>query len=1173
MKKDDLRMVHLHTHSTYSLLDGFSSVDDIVNKAVEYGSPAAAITDHGNMYGAFELYSKCKEKGIKPIIGCELYLVEDRHKKKFTREEQDERYHLLALAINKTGYKNLMKICSAGFIEGYYAGYPRIDKEILLKYREGIILTSSCANGEIPQHILHDREDLAIKKVKWYLDNFGENFYIELQHHGINDLDDTGKSQIFLNSRLIDIAKRFNIPMIITNDTHYTKREDSEYHDIMLCINTGSKLSDPKGRGKGMRFGFPNDQFYIKTPKEILMAFEGIMEEHEIIECMENTLRIADMVEDYDLESPPILPRINWDGGTEEEYFEHLVMEGAKKNYGKLTQEILDRINYEISVIKEKGFVSYFLIVHDIIKWARDNGIWVGPGRGSAAGSIVSYCLGITKVDPLKYGLLFERFLNPGRTSLPDIDTDFEDEARDKVIEYIANKYGRENVAQIITFQRLQSRGAFKDVARVMDIPFTASNIVSKNILSASIESEKEVVSMVDALDFEPQVKKKIKEALRISKYFDGVPKSAGKHAAGIVIAPGKIDDYIPVCIVKDSPLPVSQYEMEWVEKAGLVKIDILGLTTLTILKETVRLIKEIKGITIDIDQIPLDDKETYELFHRGDLLGIFQFESEGMRKYMRKLKPNCIEDLMAMNALYRPGPMKYIDTYIERKHDPSKRKGEHPILDEILKETYGILVYQEQVIEVAKRMAGYTPAEADDLRKVIAKKKVSEIPYHEKKFIEGCVANGISEEFATKLFERIKEFGDYGFNKSHAACYAILGYQTAYMKTHYPAFYMSALLSAHINNRDKLHEYIEEARRMKLEIKPPYINTAHELFYPIDDNTIAFGFSGIKDIGENLAKRICEEREKNGKFIDILDFIRRMRGKGLTRKSMEALAFSGSFDEIFPNREYFLGTYPNKSEDYIDALMSASSFGSSGTLLGFIETSQESMMPPPPPIPNNPSSKIKLLAKEREYTGFFLTQHPFEFYMPLIRNWRTLFIKDINEFQMGAKQIQGQQWICAFVSEYVNAGKYHKISCEDETSSTQFLFDPASTLVRQPIKEGDIVMIKILPEKGYKVTIKDIIPLDDINIPFIVNISIPSDEEIIGKLLSCCDEEPSIHGILTIRFKDRKRNIYHTFSSEQKIKISLAFLNLIYKASMKNGNVNEISINVIPAFLRHIIQ
>lgn len=1158
--KEKIGFVHLHNHSCYSLLDGLSRIDEIIEKAKEYEMDAVALTDHGNLFGAFEFYEQSKNSGIKPIIGSEVYLVQDRTRKKFTREEQDLRWHLLLLAKNKKGYQNLSNIVSIGYQEGLYGGFPRIDKEILEKYSDGLIVTSGCLASEIPYLIARKKEAEAYKVLKYYLDVFGERFYIELQNQNIMDVDGTGISQIYICSILHKWAQKNNIKCIITNDSHYISKSDEPTHDIMLCINTNSKVSDPKGHGPGKRFGFYNDEFYFKSPREMFLAFVGLFDEKEIIKFMENTLEIAHQIEDYSLHGDFVLPEIPVPKGFNsiDEYFEHLVWEGAKKVYKNISDEIKDRIRYEISVIKEMGFASYFLIVRDIINWAKDNGIYVGPGRGSAAGSIVSYCLGITQIDPIKYGLLFERFLNLGRKSLPDIDTDFEDTERDKVLEYITNKYGKDCVGQIITFQRLQDKASFKDVARVLDIPFSISNKISKIYLNGNFTYE-QIKNFIKKDTTIPQnLSQQILNALTISKKLDNIPRSIGKHAAGIVIAPGKLTNYLPVCIVKDSPLPVTQYEMEWVEKAGLVKIDILGLTTLSVIKNTLKLIKELDGIEININEIPQDDPLTFELFQRGELIGIFQFESEGMRKYMKKLKPTSIEDLMAMNALYRPGPMKFIDEYIECKNNPQKIKKVHPILDECLKETYGILVYQEQVIRIAKEMAGYSPSEADDLRKVISKKQKEKIPYHKEKFIQGCLKNSIPKEIAEQTFARIEEFGDYGFNKSHAAAYSILAYQTAYLKAHYPAYYMAALLSAHMNNRTKLNEYMQEARRMNLNILPPDLNKSRAYFYPQNEKEIRMGLLGIKDIGEALVSKIIEERDKNNKFLSLIDFIRRMKTRALTKKSLEALGFAGALDSFLPKRNIISGTYPPKNESFAEKLINTANTQNSNTLFSNLVTTNNNEEIPIP-LPPQTLSDFQMLLKEREYIGFFLTKHPLDFFQPIPKLWDTITVsKILSSFTEENNKKKNHNFssyerLTLIVTDSISTKEFLQITCEDYTGTLNLKIHSSSTEV--PLQVGDIILLQAT-FSGKKMSNLQILPINRINHPIHLNIWMLFEEnplKILASISNFSNNEFQMQVIINLHIKNTRTATTKTFKSATPINLPLHAINELYNAHQKN--------------------
>src|SRR5450631_1315404 len=877
---------HLHVHTQFSLLDGAASIQSLYKKAIANNMPALAITDHGNMFGAFEFVAEAhkhkNEDGslkVKPIVGCEFYVVEDRHKKAFTKEQKDERFHQVLLAKNKTGYQNLIRLTSLGYTEGMYSKYPRIDKALIEQYHEGIIATTCCIGAYVPQTILHDGEEKAEKEFKWWLDMFGDDYFIELQRHQIPD-------QEKINHFLLKLAKKYKVPVIATNDSHYTDQEDYNAHDILLCINTGEKQSTPgfddfvndEVSLKNRRFKFPNDQFYLKTQAEMIALFQ------DIPEAIANTGLVADKVEVLNLKKDILLPafpipaafQIHADNNLNQwEYLKEITYVGAKKRYTDLTVEITERLEFELFTVKTMGFAGYFLIVSDFIQAGRDMGVFVGPGRGSAAGSVVAYCIGITNIDPIKYNLLFERFLNPDRKSMPDIDTDFDDEGRQKVIDYVVKKYGRNQVAQIVTYGTMAAKMSIKDVARVLDLPLAEANalaklvperpgITLKRVLHAPLNTrdgersleEKEGVGSDDLENV-----KKIREiyngadirskVLHEAERLEGSVRNTGLHAAGIIIAPEDLANIIPVCTAKDSDLLVTQIEGSIIEEAGVLKMDFLGLRTLNILKTSLELIKQNHGISIDIDLIPLDDKKTFELYQKGDTIGTFQFESPGMQKYLRDLKPDKFDDLTAMNALYRPGPMAYIPAFIDRKHGREPIQYDLAVMEEYLKDTYGITVYQEQVMLLAQKLAGFSKGDADVLRKAMGKKQKSILDKMKNQFISGATAKGHAAQALEKIWTDWEAFAQYAFNKSHSTCYAYVAYQTAYLKSHYPSEYMAAVLTHNLNNIEKVTFFMEECKRMGVHVLGPDVNESQYHFAVNKKGDIRFGLGAVKGVGE----------------------------------------------------------------------------------------------------------------------------------------------------------------------------------------------------------------------------------------------------------------------------------------------------------------------------------
>ena len=760
---------HLHCHTQYSLLDGAADIKKMLTKAKDDNMPAVAITDHGNMFGAFKFFQTATDLGLKPILGCEVYVVEDRLQKSFVGGARDRRYHQLLLAKNAKGYENLSKLVSTGFIDGYYRTFPRVDRELIRQYSEGVIATSCCIGAEVPQTIIQKGAEAGEKVLLEWLDIFGEDYYIELQRHFIEDIDGSGLSQEDVNQILIGFAEKHNIKIIATNDSHYVEEQDWEAHDILLCLQTGSDVESQN------RFKFPNDQFYFKSQSEMKELFK------DVPDAIENTLEIVEKVEHLNLKRDILLPHYKLPDQFEnqDDYLRHISYEGAKKRFGELDTETRERLDFELKIIKDMGFPGYFLIVQDFIGAARDMGVSVGPGRGSAAGSAVAFATGITNIDPIKYNLLFERFLNPERISMPDIDIDFDDEGRQKVIDYVIDKYGKNQVAQIITYGTMAAKSSIRDVGRVLKLPLPETDALAKMVpdgvginLRKAFEENKE---LADIREDEQSFKGKV---LKMAESLEGSIRQRGIHAAGVIIAPDDITNYIPVCTAKDADLFVTQFDGKVIEDAGMLKMDFLGLKTLSIIRDAIKIVKRRHDIDIDPDEIPLDDLKTLKLYQRGDTIGTFQFESDGMRMYLKELKPTTLEDLIAMNALYRPGPMDYIPDFIARKHGRQKVVYPHEWLEDLLKPTYGIMVYQEQIMQCAQIMAGFSLGSADILRRAMGKKKKSEMDKQRVVFIEGAQKKGVSEEKANEVFNIMEKFASYGFNRSHAAAYSVVAFQ-----------------------------------------------------------------------------------------------------------------------------------------------------------------------------------------------------------------------------------------------------------------------------------------------------------------------------------------------------------------------------------------------------------
>jgi len=1037
---------HLHVHTQYSLLDGAAGIEDLYKKATKNNMPALAITDHGNMFGAFDFVNQAwkntkiigkdedgkdiLEPTVKPIVGCEFYVVKDRHLKSFTKEVKDNRYHQVLLAKNKIGYQNLVKLSSLGYIEGMYSKYPRIDKELIEKYHEGLIATTCCIGAYVPQTILHQSAEAAEKEFKWWLDLFGDDYYIEIQRHNI-------KEQEIINNTLLQFAKKYNVPVIATNDSHYVDQSDANAHDILLCINTGEKQSTPgfddfvndEVQVKNRRFKFPNDQFYFKTQEEMKLLF------HDIPESIDNTNRIVDKVEVLNLKKDILLPafpipasfQIHKDANMNQwEFLKHLTEEGAKKRYINLTTEIQERIDSELFTIRTMGFAGYFLIVSDFIKAGREMGVFVGPGRGSAAGSVVAFCIGITNIDPIKYNLLFERFLNPDRKSMPDIDTDFDDEGRQKVIDYVVQKYGKSQVAQIVTYGTMAAKMSIKDVARVLDLPLAESNMLAKlvpdkpgtelgRVLKAPITIKEGANSLEEKEGYQPEDIENVKklreiyrgndirsQVLKEAERLEGSVRNTGIHAAGIIIAPTDLTDLLPVSIAKDSPLWVTQIEGSIIEDAGVLKMDFLGLKTLSILKTALELIKQNHGVVINLDDIPLDDEKTFLLYQRGETNATFQFESVGLQKYLRELKPDKFEDLIAMNALYRPGPIAYIPKYIDRKHGKEPITYDIEDTKEYLAETYGITVYQEQVMLLSQSLAGFTKGDADMLRKAMGKKQKSVLDKMKSQFVKGATEKGYAVDKLEKIWTDWEAFAQYAFNKSHSTCYAMVAYQTAYLKAHYPGEYMSAVLN-HQSNIEKITFFMEECKRMGIKVLGPDINESLKGFAVNKKGEIRFGLGGLKGVGEMAIENLITEREKHGSYTDIFDFVKRVSQKSLNKKSIESLAYSGAFDcfTTFHRAQYFKiadGDRVNGLEKIIayGQQQQSSTTNTNNTLFGDLPSA---MTVATPKIPNcEPWTLTELLNYEKEVTGMFMSGHPLDHFKFELMHYEITNIADFNE-------------------------------------------------------------------------------------------------------------------------------------------------------------------------------
>ncbi len=1006
-----MQFSHLHNHSQFSLLDGASKISSMFKKAKEDNMPAVAITDHGNMFGVFQFVAEAGKHGVKPIVGCEFYLVTDRHKQVFTKELKDKRYHQLFLAKNPEGYQNLIKLCSLGFMEGMYSKYPRIDKELVLKYHKGLIATTCCLGASVPQAILRSGEDEAEKEFKWWLDLFGEDYYVEVQNHHIPE-------QQVVNEVLLRFAKKYNVKVIASNDSHYLDQKDANAHDILLCINTGEKQSTPSYKDiegdfdmKGKRFAFYNDQFYFKTTQEMTDLWSHIPE------AIDNTNEIVGKVEILELKKDVLLPNFTIPSTflSQDDFLEHLTMVGAKKRYVDISIVVEDRIKFELHTIRTMGFAGYFLIVADFINAGKDLGVYVGPGRGSAAGSVVAYCLGITNIDPIKYNLLFERFLNTDRKSLPDIDTDFDDEGRQKVIDYVVEKYGRNQVAHIATYGTMAAKMSLKDVARVLDLPLSESNALAKlvperpkitleRIFNASLTGDGSLADRENLSSDELEQVKQLRQikssgglpsrVIESAMILEGSVRGTGIHAAGIIIAPHDLTDIMPVATSKDVSLLITQFDGSVIENAGVIKMDFLGLKTLSILKESIRLIEQNHKITIDLDAIPLDDALTFEMYQRGETNATFQFESAGMQKHLRDLKPDQFSDLIAMNALFRPGPMVYIPNYIARKHGREKIEYDVPEMEEYLSDTYGITVYQEQVMQLSQKLANFTKGDADVLRKAMGKKDKPTIDKMKGKFIDGGLSNSHSPDKLEKIWSDWESFAEYAFNKSHSTCYGLVAYQTGYLKANYAPEYMSAVLSNSLGNIEKITFFMDECKRMGLSLLVPDVNESSRSFAVNKKGQIRFGLGAIKGVGEAAVDSIVIERQARGEYKDIFDFVARINSRQVNRRCLESLALAGAFDCFSDiQRSQFFAT-DNEGITFIEKIVRYSAkiselkAAATQSLFGELGagTGNDISMPKIPVT--EPWSVMEQLKNEKEVVGVYISGHPLDEYKIEIQNF-----------------------------------------------------------------------------------------------------------------------------------------------------------------------------------------
>ncbi|CDE63242.1 dNA polymerase III alpha subunit [Parabacteroides sp. CAG:409] len=1261
--------IHLHVHTQYSLLDGQASIDALINKAYDDGMRAIAVTDHGNMFGIKEFFNKVNKKNgkvqgtikdlqkelktlgakeertdeenarlaeipgllekaqgdlFKPIIGCECYCARN-HRLQKTEKEDRSGWHLIVLAKNMTGYKNLIKIVSQSWTEGFY-GRPRIDKELLEQHREGLIVCSACLGGEIPQKIMHGNIHAAEEAVLWFKQLFGEDYYLELQRHETHraDADQTVyKHQVEVNKVLIELAHKHGVKIIATNDVHFVNEEDADAHDRLICLSTGKDLNDPNR----MRY---TKQEWMKTTAEMNQIFG------DIPDALRNTLEIADKVEFYSIDSGPIMPTFNIpeDFGTEEgyrqklteqdlfdeftrdengnvvlsqadaeakikklggydklyrikleaDYLAKLTYEGAKPRYGDpLSDEVKERLNFELHIMKTMGFPGYFLIVQDFIRAAREElGVSVGPGRGSAAGSAVAYCLGITKIDPIKYDLLFERFLNPDRISLPDIDTDFDDDGRGEVLRWVTEKYGAERVAHIITYGTMATKSAIKDVARVEKVPLAESNRLAKLVPDKIPDMKK--FKLKDAIEYVPELKEAangtdplVRDTLKYAQMLEGNVRNTGVHACGVIIGRYDISDVVPVSTAKDKDtgeeMLVTQYEGSVIEETGLIKMDFLGLKTLSIIKDAIENVRLTTGHDLDIDHISLEDPATYKLYCEGKTTGTFQFESAGMQKYLKELQPSKFEDLIAMNALYRPGPMDYIPSFIARKQGKEEIKYDIPVMERYLKDTYGITVYQEQVMLLSRLLANFTRGESDALRKAMGKKLIEKMNALKTKFLSGGKANGYEETTLNKIWADWEKFASYAFNKSHATCYSWVAYQTAYLKANYPSEYMAAVLSRSLSNIADITKFMDECKAMGIQVLGPDVNESILKFSVDKQKNIRFGMGAIKGVGESAVQNIIEERKKNGPYKDLFDFVERVNLSACNKKNIESLALAGAFDNFHVQRESFF-VDNGKGETFLDVLVR---YGNKyqtdkATAANSLFGDENFVAIAKPEIPHAERwSDLERLNKEKDLVGIYLSAHPLDEYRIILQYVCNTGMVELNDketlvgrevlaggivtgFREGTtktgnpfgilkvEDFTGSGEIALFGQDYIEYSKYGKPG--------MYLLISGKMEARKyndKIFDFRISSIKLLPNEKDKLieNIRITVPIHDL------------DEPMINELSTLIKNNPG-NSLLYFRVVDGSNNIaLNLFSQNVRLKITKELIDYLSESETIDFKIN----------------
>ena len=1134
---------HLHCHTEYSLLDGAAKVNQLVEKSKMLGMQALAITDHGNMFGVPHFVAAAKAQHIKPIIGCEFYLAQDRHNFK-----DKTRYHQVLLAKNHIGYQNLVKLCSLAFLEGYYYK-PRIDKKLLEQYKEGLIATTCCLSGQVPRAILNYGQSVAEKIFVEWLELFGEDYYIELQRHDIAEQD-------ICNTVLLNWAKKYQVPVIATNDVHYILQQDSVAQDVLLCLQTGKAYHDPN------RMRFKNNQFFLKSPEQMANLFV------DIPQAVENTLAVAEKIEPLTLERDVLLPIYPVPEGFIDinSYLKYLTFQGAKQKFGTLSLDIEEQLHYELNIINQTGFAGYFLIVRDLIDAAHRLGVVVGPGRGSVVGSLVAYCLGITKVDPLKYQLIFERFLNPERISMPDIDIDFDDEGRKKVIDYVVEKYGRNRVAYVITFGSMAAKSAIRDVARVLGVPLARANYLTKLI------PDRLGITLAEAFQEIPelaQIKQDLTgnegQVLTLAETLEGSTRHTGIHAAGIIISPYDLIDYIPVKTDKNTDLLVTQYEGAVLEQVGMLKMDFLGLKTLSIIRDALELIKQHKHISVDIDAIPLDDPLTLQLYKSGNTKGTFQFESEGIRQFLVKLQPENIEELIAMNALYRPGPMQFIPNFIARKHGTEPIDYPHPLIEPILKSTYGIMVYQEQIMQTAQILAGYSFGEADLLRRAMGKKKAQEMAMQRDRFVKGAAQkHAIPEQEALHIFDMMERFAQYGFNRSHSAAYTLLAYQTAYLKAHYPAEYMAAVLTHHQGDLDKIALFMEEAKQQGITTLGPDVNKSQVDFCVDGDNHIRFGLGAIKGVGRAVVEIIIETRAKKGSFKDIYDFVEALPFKAIHKKTMESLALAGAFACFEPwHRKQYVCQEAGVS--FIEKLLQYANHIKQEQVDGlqtlFHNTFDQ--IKKPIPVDCEPYTYLEQLDLEKTLVGCYITGHPLDEFVWDIKQFCNVTTKTLFNSTHKTLKIAGLLVEC-LIKQNKTGQHFAIITLEDRFGLLKLtLWPDVYETYKGLLTIGEVILlvgqlgVRYRQQSVQEFQPKTIYRLQDIRNNMIQAIQFRLEQscvtpELVLKLEQCVQAHPGNSSVQFLIQDQQEQIQVELLSRQYKIQLSSALLMMLSKLSIE---------------------